>query len=583
MRKRLVPARIPAPDSGPHSFLVSFATKVFEDLDVAAAVLQSGRWGVIHERSSLLEFEFEHGVEMDRFAYNQRCFARMRRERAPVLGTHAGFCDLFVPILLRGGEAAALVAGPFATGRPTSTDLLERWRRLSGRQGLVGDPEFARYIAASLSTLVLSGEALAMFREMLERLADQMASRGSATETHARIQALREALAVTRLADRIWRTTRAMVDERTSRTWSSPARARELAELGLARFPDRVAVGLLADRDRRSDPVEALLRRHAFQRATVELSRAAGHAVAGRVGDHGVVFLSAARGRRDLRGLVEKASSLGQRSFGLTMHAGLAVSSGPLPAQYQAALAAAESALSRGVDTAEATADGPASSALAELRRELGRMAESDPSGLAARFDRFVEVVAIRCGHRLEPMRAHLEAGFGRIVEGLSQSGTMERKAENTLVRRLERDALEVSTVSDLLALYRRAVEDVADAESRPVAARHERSLRRAEEYMREHYAEPLSLARVAQEAGFAPNYFSALFHAEQRTTFAGYLQKLRIERAKQLLSGTPLTLQRIAQLCGLSTRHYLGRVFKRAADMTPVAYRRQALLRARD
>jgi AraC-like DNA-binding protein len=422
-----------------------------------------------------------------------------------------------------------------------------------------------------------------MFRELLERLADQMASRASASETHGRIQALREALAVTRLADRIWRTTRAMVDERTSRTWSSPARARELAELGLPRFPDQVAVGLLAGRDRRLDPVEALLRRHAFQRASVDLARASGHAVAGKVGDHGVTFLSCARGRRDLAGLVEKASKLAQRSFDLTTHAGLASKPGTLPSQYQAALAAAESALSRGVDVVEATGQGAVPSALGELRQELGRIAEADPSGLPARFDRFVEVVALRCGHRLDPVRAHLEAGFGRIVEGLSRSGAMEAKGQKSLVSRIDRDASEAATVSDLFATYRRAVEDIADAESRPVAARHERSLRRAEEYMREHYAEPLSLGRVAQEAGFAPNYFSALFHDEQRVTFAGYLLKLRIERAKQLLAGTQLNLQRIAQLCGLSTRHYLGRVFKRTVNMTPVAYRNQALRRVGD
>ena len=58
--------------------------------------------------------------------------------------------------------------------------------------------------------------------------------------------------------------------------------------------------------------------------------------------------------------------------------------------------------------------------------------------------------------------------------------------------------------------------------------------------------------------------------------TFESYLTQLRIERAKQLLSGTALNLERVAQLSGFSRRSYLGRVFRRQAGVTPMAYRRR-------
>ena len=119
--------------------------------------------------------------------------------------------------------------------------------------------------------------------------------------------------------------------------------------------------------------------------------------------------------------------------------------------------------------------------------------------------------------------------------------------------------------MNDLFAVYRRAFADLLETRSHPVKAGHDRSLRRAEEYMRQHYAEALTLGRVARVAGFAPAYFSVLFKKTIGVTFAHRLSELRLERAKQLLSRSDLNLARIAELSGLSNAHYLCRVFKRA------------------
>jgi AraC-like DNA-binding protein len=56
--------------------------------------------------------------------------------------------------------------------------------------------------------------------------------------------------------------------------------------------------------------------------------------------------------------------------------------------------------------------------------------------------------------------------------------------------------------------------------------------------------------------------------------TFARRLRELRLERAKQLLSRSDLNLTRIAELSGLSSAHYLCRVFKRATGETPQRFR---------
>jgi len=163
------------------------------------------------------------------------------------------------------------------------------------------------------------------------------------------------------------------------------------------------------------------------------------------------------------------------------------------------------------------------------------------------------------------------------MAEALLDNGALDAKSFAALYAGVERAAGEAGTVNQLFGIYRRALRDIAAAAEEPVPARHDRSLRRAEEYVRQHYTEVLSLRRVARVAGFAPNYFSMLFRRKQRITFERYLMQLRVERAKQLLSSkASLSMQRVAQLSGFSTGHYFGRVFKRFTHETPRAFRRR-------
>ncbi|HEV8246059.1 MAG TPA: helix-turn-helix domain-containing protein, partial [Polyangiaceae bacterium] len=191
-------------------------------------------------------------------------------------------------------------------------------------------------------------------------------------------------------------------------------------------------------------------------------------------------------------------------------------------------------------------------------------------------FERYLEAVALRAGHRLDAARAHLEAGFERVAERLLEGGALDAKSFSSLQAGLERASVESGTVHELFSAYRRAVADVCEAAQESGPARQHRSLRRAEAYIRQHYSESLSLQRVARVAGFAPTYFSELFHQKQQVTFEHYVTKLRVERARQLLSSTALNLQRVAQLTGFSGRQYFGHVFKRWTGETPMGYRRR-------
>jgi len=571
-----------------HGILIAPLTGAFEELAVAASLWLDDGWLAIHEHPNLLGFEMEHGALEERWAYNARCIARARRTGATVVGQHKGFYDLFAPVPGR-PVRAVIVSGPFATVPLTSTNVLERWRLLTGRQGHPSDPEFSYYLSVALTTLVLDTKRRAQFQRLLERMAALMISEGPVAQLVRDVASLTNELHEVRFAERVWHVAEEMIDKRTSRVWSRPYRRDRRQMVGLLRFPDHVIVGLFVNRRRNADPVDELLRNDAFQRACVGLARDAGEAVSGRIGNHGVTFLCADRGatprarRRRLLSLGEKATALARSRFGLDLHLGVSTLSLPLPTQFQSALAAAESALSKGLRVVPAEAITTAANPLRQLRRDLAKVAEVTPSALPARFDRYVAAVAAHVGYQLDPCRAHLDAALERTTEALAGSGALDEKSIEAIDEAVQRAGAASNTIDELLVAYRRAIADIASAVAQPTTAHRDRSLRRAVEFLRQHYAERLTLKQVARVAGFAPNYFSQLFHQTQRMTFADHLVQLRLQRALELLAGTSLSLDRVAQLSGLVRRQHLIRVLKRSQGETPMQYRRRMITAHRE
>jgi AraC-like DNA-binding protein len=554
----------------------------FKALRISASITNHHYWWSINLAPDLSIFELEHGMEVDRQAHNGRCLAAVARDHQSVCGDHGGYSDLFVPVCAGGQLLATIVVGPFARARLTSADVLERWRALSGRQGHPSDPQFAAYLSTSLGLLVLEGERALRLQELIECFAGLLAGTDHADSLANRADALRRELEPIRLSERTWEAVETMVDERSARVWASAHRAYDLGGLGLSKIADHVLVALARSTSQGGDPVDEAIRRDRFQRRAVDLGRSVGGAIAGRVGDHGVVFLSAGSGaaasrRQKVVDLMERAHSVARREFGLSLHFGAsaAARSAPLSMSYEAALAAAESALTQ--DTRLVIA-GPSvrqqSDLLSQARQELERAAHGSAESLPARFDRYLEAVAMHCGYRADTARAHLDVGVERIAEQLVKSGSLDEKSFRDLQRSLSRAAARARTVNDLFAAYRRAVGDLATAGQRPVVARQGRSVQAALDYIQRHYTEPLRLQTVARAVGFAPKYFSRLFKQQQRVTFETYLRALRLERAKQLLHTTDLDLTRVAMLSGFGSSQYFCRVFRRFARATPLAYR---------
>ncbi|MGB6162445.1 MAG: DJ-1/PfpI family protein [Pseudonocardiaceae bacterium] len=86
--------------------------------------------------------------------------------------------------------------------------------------------------------------------------------------------------------------------------------------------------------------------------------------------------------------------------------------------------------------------------------------------------------------------------------------------------------------------------------------------------------AEPLTVADLAQHAGWAPRTFARHFTAETGTTPLRWLTAQRLLEARRLLETTDLPIDQVAERCGLGTAANLRLHLSRDAATTPTAYR---------
>jgi len=92
--------------------------------------------------------------------------------------------------------------------------------------------------------------------------------------------------------------------------------------------------------------------------------------------------------------------------------------------------------------------------------------------------------------------------------------------------------------------------------------------------YINEHPREAVSMKNMAKLCHLSPSYFSRVFNRETGDTFTNYVNRLKIELAKEQLRGTNKSVSQIAGEVGyLNVSNFID-VFKRLEGITPSVYR---------
>lgn len=91
------------------------------------------------------------------------------------------------------------------------------------------------------------------------------------------------------------------------------------------------------------------------------------------------------------------------------------------------------------------------------------------------------------------------------------------------------------------------------------------------QEYINQNYMDPsLSLTRISEEFHISENYFSYLFKREVSENFSTYLEKLRMAKAKELVTESDTSISDLYQYVGYNNAASFRRVFKKNFGVSP-------------
>ncbi len=94
--------------------------------------------------------------------------------------------------------------------------------------------------------------------------------------------------------------------------------------------------------------------------------------------------------------------------------------------------------------------------------------------------------------------------------------------------------------------------------------------------YIRIHYREDITLAKLAERVNLSRVYFSQLFKKETGMNLTDYLISYRVEKAAELLKRSNKMVYEVAAEVGIPDQHYFNRLFKNLKGMTPAKFREQ-------
>lgn len=94
--------------------------------------------------------------------------------------------------------------------------------------------------------------------------------------------------------------------------------------------------------------------------------------------------------------------------------------------------------------------------------------------------------------------------------------------------------------------------------------------------YLKQHFAENVDLKTLSDLEHYNAGYYSEWFKNKMNMTVTDYIKNLRINKAKEYLRDTDLSILEIAQMTGYEHNSSFTRVFKEREMISPAQYRKR-------
>ena len=98
--------------------------------------------------------------------------------------------------------------------------------------------------------------------------------------------------------------------------------------------------------------------------------------------------------------------------------------------------------------------------------------------------------------------------------------------------------------------------------------------LNRVRRIMHDQYNVPRTIADYANMCHLSENRFSVIFKEEFGVTPNQYIARVKIQKAKDLLNDTDMSIAQISEFLGMNNQNYFSRMFKKHTGLSPTAYK---------
>lgn len=151
-----------------------------------------------------------------------------------------------------------------------------------------------------------------------------------------------------------------------------------------------------------------------------------------------------------------------------------------------------------------------------------------------------------------------------RVEDAYYHSRVLPKEKYAAMVKLIEIFSKHLSIVANQLSI------EASDAEPPLV--------RRARAYIAEHQREPVDLKGVAKAVHVSTFYFCKMFKRSTGLTFTDYLNRVRVERAREHLLKPHVRVSEVAYEVGFHSLTHFNRSFLRIVGQSPTVYRRNRL-----
>lgn len=130
----------------------------------------------------------------------------------------------------------------------------------------------------------------------------------------------------------------------------------------------------------------------------------------------------------------------------------------------------------------------------------------------------------------------------------------------------------------ELMQILKSVEEKRGNAVKRPEESVRNLLVKKAVDYIENHYGEKISVKEMAENLYVTPNYMSELFKRHTGKNISAYITDVRLEKAKEYLRIPECNVASVSERVGIGNSRYFSNLFKKKYGMTPSEYRNKSV-----